>query len=283
MNEPAGTATTDPVPAVATAAPARPLRVAVLGQGAIGEPVTRALRDGNVDGAVLAAVIDLPGIVDPDGRPVGHDSLPDAVDLVVEAAGQGALAQFGPGLIAAGVDMLVLSIGALADEDLHARLSRGPGRLYLSTGAIGGLDLLRAVADAGTLESVTITTTKKPRTLVQDWMDDDQRTALLDATAPLVVLRGSPQRIATAFPKSANVAMSVATASGAADRVEAVVVADPDCTLTTHEIAVTSGTGNYSFRIANHPSPDNPATSGLVPFSVLRALRDLAGRPETLI
>lgn len=261
----------------------RPLRVVVLGQGAIGEPVTRALREGRVAGAVLAATIDMPGIFDADGAPLLLEELPQRADVVVEAAGQQALAEYGPALVTADLDLLVLSVGALADEDLHLRLSGGPGRLFLSTGAIGGLDLLRAVADAGTLEKVTITTTKKPRTLVQDWMDNGQRAALLGATAPVEVLRGTAQRIATAFPRSANVAMAVAAASGDPAKVEAVVIADPACTLTTHEIAVASGSGSYWFRICNHPSPDNPATSGLVPFSVLRALQDLAGRRSTLI
>jgi aspartate dehydrogenase len=270
----------DTAPATARA---RSLRVAELGKGAIGGPVATALRSGTVPGATLAAVVDSHGAHDAAGEPISFEQLTDLADLVVEAAGQQVLAETGPRVVAAGLDLLVLSIGALADDDLHTALAGGPGRLYLSTGAIGGLDLVRAVSDAGTLEKVTIETTKRPRTLVQDWMDDDQRAAVLDATARTEVLRGTPQRIATAFPKSANVAMAVATAAGDARLVEAVVFADPDCKVTTHEITVHSSSGSYWFRIRNLPSPDNPATSGLVPFAVLRALQDLAGRRETLI
>ena len=261
----------------------RTLRIAVLGKGAIGGPVAAAITAGQITGAELAAVVDSHGATDPDGAPLGFEQLTQRADLVVEAAGQRVLADLGPRIIASGLDLLVLSIGAMADDDLHRALSDGPGRLYLSTGAIGGLDLLRAVADAGTLEGVTIATTKRPRTLVQDWMDDDQRSAVLDAGARTEVLRGTPQRIATAFPKSANVAMAVATAAGDPAKVEAIVYADPACTVTTHEITVRSTTGSYWFRIKNLPSPNNPATSGLVPFAVLRALQDLAGRRETLI
>ena len=228
-------------------------------------------------------MVDSHGANDAAGEPITFEQLTQRTDLVVEAAGQQVLAHLGPQVIGAGLDLLVLSIGAMADDGLHETLAAGPGRLYLSTGAIGGLDLVRAVSDAGTLERVTIETTKRPRTLVQDWMDDEQRTAVLDATARTEVLRGTPQRIATAFPKSANVAMAVAAAAGDAAKVEAVVYADPECTVTTHEISVQSSTGSYWFRIRNLPSPDNPATSGLVPFAVLRALQDLAGRRETLI
>lgn len=261
----------------------RALRVAVLGKGAIGGPVAAALRGGRIPGASLTAVVDSHGATDAGGQPITFRDLTSITDLVVEAAGQRVLAEIGPKVVNSGLDLLVLSIGALADDELHAALSGGPGRLYLSTGAIGGLDLIRAVSDAGTLDSVLIETTKQPRTLIQDWMQDDQRAAVLDATSRVEVLRGTPQQIATAFPKSANVAMAVAAAAVDPDKVQAVVYADPECTVTTHEISVHSVTGDYWFRIANLPSPDNPATSGLVPFAVLRALQDLAGRRETLI
>lgn len=259
------------------------LRIAVLGKGAIGGPVTAAIAAGQITGAELAAVVDSHGATSPDGTPLSFEQLTQRADLVVEAAGQRVLADLGPRVIASGLDLLVLSIGAMADDELHRTLSGGPGRLFLSTGAIGGLDLLRAVADAGCLEKVTIATTKRPSTLVQDWMDDAQRAAVLEADGRIEVLRGTPQRIATAFPKSANVAMAVAAAAGDPDKVEAIVYADPACAVTTHEITVDSTTGSYWLRIENLPSPDNPATSGLVPFAVLRALQDLAGRRETLI
>jgi len=263
--------------------PQRVLRVAVLGKGAVGGPVVAALRSGAIPGTALAAVIDSRGASDALGGTLSLAQLAERTDLVVEAAGQRALAEAGPGFIAAGLDLFALSIGALADEDLHRRLSAGPGRLYLSTGAIGGLDVIRALSDAGTLDQVRIETTKLPRTLVQDWMDDGERARVLEATARTEILRGSPQRIATAFPKSANVAMAVATAVGDPERVEAAVYADPQCDVTTHEITVHSATGDYWFRISNLPSPDNPATSGLVPLAVVRALHDLAGRRETVI
>lgn len=260
------------------------LRVAVLGKGAIGGPVARALRDGGIPGAALAGVVDSCGGVRTDtGAAFGLDDLPAMADLVVEAAGQPALAAAGPRIIAAGVDLLILSLGALADPVTRAGLTAGPGRLYLSTGAIGGLDLLRAVSDSGVLEQVTIETTKLPSTLVQDWMSADERETLLAATGRVEVLRGSPARIAQAFPRSANVAIAVATAAGDWDRVQAAVFADPDCRVSTHAITVEAQTGSYRFEIRNQPSPDNPATSGLVPYAVLRAVRDMAGRAVTLI
>ncbi|TWP34743.1 DUF108 domain-containing protein [Leekyejoonella antrihumi] len=256
----------------------------MVGDGAIGRPVARRLSECQVPGVELVGIMDVDGGVHAtDGGRFTASDLPNVADLVIEAAGQGALAELGPRLIAAGVDVLALSVGALADPELRADLQSGPGRLFLSTGAVGGLDLLRTVADAGTLTRVTIETAKLPATLIQDWMSPAQRTALLETTSRVEVMRGSPAIIARSFPRSTNVAVSVAMAADDWDRVQAVVVADPAATLTTHVITVEATTGNYRFEIRNHPSPTNPATSELVPHAVLRAVRDLAGRPVTLI
>ncbi len=262
----------------------RPARqVVVLGAGAIGAPVAEALRAGEVAGARLIATIDEEGIRGEYRESWSWDDLVRHADLVVEAAGQDALATHGPPIIGAGVDLLALSIGALAQPRVHERLTAGPGRLYLSTGAVGGLDLVRALADRRLLTQVTIHTTKKPTTLVQSWMDDRLRRSLTEALAPVEVLRGEPEAIARAFPRSANVAMSTALAAGDPSLVEAVVIADPGCATTTHEIRVDATIGSHRFVIGNQPSPENPATSAVVPLAVLRALRDLVGRPVTLI
>lgn len=260
-----------------------PLRVVVLGLGSIGAVVAASLRDGRVRGAHLVATVDADGARHESGDVFDLADVADHADLVVEAAGQTALAELGPNIVSAGVNVLALSIGALADPDTRRRLTAGPGRLYLSTGAVGGLDMVRALADGRLLTSVTIRTTKKPTTLVQPWMTDDLRGRLTRADTSFEVLRGSPADIAQAFPRSANVAMSTALAAGDPALVEAVVVADPACVRTTHEITVDATIGSHRFVIGNRPSEQNPASSEVVPHAVLRALRDLAGREVTLI
>lgn len=259
------------------------LRVVVLGLGSIGSSVATALREGEVPGARLVATIDVDGAHDESGEPFEISQLASHADLVVEAAGQSALADFGPTIVSAGVNLLALSIGALADRDVRSRLTAGAGRLYLSTGAVGGLDLVRALADDKLLTKVTIRTTKKPTTLIQPWMTHELRNRLTDPDAPIEILRGTPADVARAFPRSANVAMSTALAAGDPSVVEAIVVADPTCVNTTHEISVDATIGSHRFVIGNLPSEQNPATSEVVPHAVLRALRDLAGRDVTLI
>jgi aspartate dehydrogenase len=255
------------------------MTVAVLGRGAIGGPLARALRDGAVPGARLAGVItrgaeppaDLPALTLADALAVA--------DLVVEAAGQDALAELGPKVLAAGKDLLVVSTGALADDAVFAALTEPrQGRLHLSSGAVGGLDLLAAAGLMGPWRSVCLTTTKKAATLVQPWMSPEQARQVREADQPVELMRGPAREVARSFPKSANVAASVALAVGAWDVVEAAVVADPAASLTSHVITAEGAAGRYRFEMCNHPSPTTPTTSGIVPYAVLRSIAAIAGR-----
>jgi aspartate dehydrogenase len=255
------------------------VRVAVIGAGAIGGLVARALAAEEIPEAELVGVVHADQ-VDPEGLPVVSlgRALSEA-DLIVECAGQRALAEIGPKVLDAGRDLLVVSVGALAHEETFAALKRpARGRVYLSTGAIGGLDLLAAAARMGPMREVTITTTKKAAALAQPWMTGEETRRLREATGPVELMRGPARRVTAAFPQSANVAASLALAVGDWSAVEAAVVADPAATLTSHVITARGAAGEYRFEIRNRPSELTPTTSGVVPYAVLHALRTLAGR-----
>lgn len=251
--------------------------VAVVGCGAIGRVVAGALHAGEVPGARLAGVVDPRGA---GGLPLlPLDEAIDRAGLVVEAAGQRVLADIGPRVVASGRDLLAVSVGALTDPALLRRLrDAGPGAVHLTTGAVGGLDLLRSAARMAPLDRVRIVMTKRPAALVQPWMDEDEAARLRTAGAPVEAGRGPAREIAAAFPRSANVAAAVALAVGDWDAVEAVMVGDPAADLTSHVITAAGAAGEYRFEIRNRPAPDNPATSEVVPYAVLKAVEDLATR-----
>lgn len=252
------------------------MKVGVIGAGSIGSVVAGALRDGAVAGARLSGVAHTDPVA-PAGLPVlPADELLAASDLVVEAAGHRALADLGPRVLDMGRDLLVVSVGALADEDLHRRLlAAGPGALHLSTGAIGGLDLLRSAARMG-LRQVELVTTKRAAALVQPWMSEPEADRLRTTGTPLELMRGPARKVAAAFPKSANVAASVALAVGDWDIVEAAVIADPDAGATSHVITAAGTAGSYRFEIRNQPSAQTPTSSQVVPYAVLSAISALA-------
>ncbi|MDV6012016.1 aspartate dehydrogenase domain-containing protein [Haloechinothrix sp. LS1_15] len=252
------------------------MRIGVIGAGSIGAVVAAKLREGAVPRAELAG-ISHKDPNPPDGlHAMPFDEMLDTADLVVECAGQQALATLGPRILDAGCDLLIVSVGALADQQLFERLlGAGPGAVHLSTGAIGGLDLLAAAAAMGPLHHVEIVTTKRAGSLIQPWMDDDQARRLRHAAAPVEVMRGPARTVTEAFPASANVAASVALAVRDWDVVEAAVVADPAAERTSHVITAEGAAGHYRFDITNQPSFRTPTSSRVVPYAVLSAIDGL--------
>lgn len=203
------------------------------------------------------------------------DLLAGGPDLVVEAAGHGAVAEVGAPVLAKGGDFLVSSVGALADADLHARLldaaRRGGGRLALLPGAIGGLDLLAAARLSG-LAEVTYVSRKPPRA----WTGTPAATRLdLGAiAAPTVFYEGNAREAARDFPKNANVAATVALAGLGFEATRVRLVADPTVSGNVHEIAFRSACADATIRIEGRPSPDNPKTSATTGWSLARAILD---------
>ena len=313
------------------------LQVGLLGHGAIGSAVAAGLEAGKVEKAELAAVLD-PWAPHPS---LGVDSLPellDASDVVVEAAGHDALREHGCEVRSAGVDLLVVSVGALADEELYKDLlaaggldagkpdAGGPdaserqssasfpnagGKLYITTGAIGGFDTLKAVVLAGAINRVEMTSRKPAANLVQPWMDEALRKKLLaeassmgkaasagktgeegrqnrggaatrgadaqaaKAAGEIVAFSGPAREACRLFPQSANVCAMLSLATLGFDKTQATMVGDPDRKRVRHEIRVEAESGIYEFAFENVTSPSNPKTSAIVPYAVLRGLSSL--------
>lgn len=256
--------------------------VVVLGHGTIGAVVAEQLAAGAVPGAHLAALVTRSFVPAPPAPVVPLDDALACGDVVVECAGQQALREHGPTVVAAGRTLVASSIGALAEPDLRHRLQAGPGRLVLTPGAIGGLELLAAASGAAPFDGVRVRTTKRPQALLQPWMPAEQRAQLVTATGPLAVFAGSPGDAARLFPASLNVAATVALAVGSWDLVAVELYADPAAELTTHEIEAWGSVGSYTWTIRNRPSPANPRTSAVVPYAVLRTIAGLTSAPPLI-
>lgn len=242
------------------------LRVGLLGDGHINRVLRRAVSETRPYRVVGAF-----------GR---SDATPAAeeVDVIVEAATQQAVRERVPGLIRSGIDVILLSIGALADPGLRATLldGRHPGRVIPCTGAIGGLDQVRALRAAGPLTSASIETRKLPATLIQPWMGEEMRDALQRGDREIVLAEGPASGIAQRFPSSANVAASLALAADAWEHSTARVIADPAAAQTRHEIHAAGALGEVRCSVTNAPSPERPRSSAVVAWAALRALDDYA-------
>ncbi len=194
-------------------------------------------------------------------------------DLVVEAAGHAAVELVGEAVLAAGIDLLISSVGALADDDLRTRLDaaarRGGGRLDHLPGAVGGLDILAAARLCG-LTEVTYVSRKPPGA----WTGTPAATLidLAAITTPTPFYEGSAAEAARRFPKNANVAATVALAGLGFEATRVRLVADPTVAGNVHEIAFRAACADVTIRIEGRPSPDNPKTSATTGWSLAQAI-----------
>lgn len=250
-----------------------PLRVGLIGLGAIGRSVVQLARE-HADGeiAIVGALVRDPGRPRAAAGPpivASLDALLEArPEIVVEAGGHAALLAHGPGVLRAGRDLLMVSVGALsvpaAYDALIAAARAGGGRAIVASGAIGALDALSA-ASLGGLARVTHTTRKPPATLLA-------AAEAAELTEAREIFRGSAREGALRFPESINVAAAVALAGIGLDRTEVRVLADPAVTRNHHEVVAEGPFGALRFEIANIPSEANPKTGRLVALSIVRAL-----------
>ena len=209
----------------------------------------------------------------------------DAHDIVVECAGVPAAKEHGPAVIASGKDLVLTSVGALADPDARRALLAGPGKVHVTSGAIGGFDLWAALAESNAADTVKIRTTKNAEALIQDWMNDDERAELENATEPFVLFSGRPADAIAKFPGNVNVSIALAWATrgrGASDdellersleRVTVELVASPKLVGTRHDIEVSGSAGTFSLVSESGPNPVNPKTSAITALSVAHTLR----------
>lgn len=251
------------------------MKIGIIGEGAIGRFVVENLcAAGNRPHVSLVRAARLSEANDTRIARVARVSdLPDDIDLMVDCAGHAALIEHGAAILERGIDLITVSLGALADQRLEQSLTQaahsGHAQLHLASGAIGALDALQA-ARVGGLDEVTYTGRKPPA----GWRGSpaEKRIDLDTLTSAATHFQGTARQAATDYPKNANVAAAVAIAGLGFDQTKVALIADPDVTANIHEIHATGAFGSFSFRIEGKALPDNPRSSALAAMSVIAAI-----------
>ena len=195
-------------------------------------------------------------------------------DLVIEAAGHDAVLAYVPLCLQRGVPVLLSSVGALHDdalfEHLIAQAVRGQTRLVLPSGAIGGLDYVRA--SQWTEQTVITYESRKP---LKAWQDELQARGydLAGIDQPVLLFEGSAREAARLYPSNLNVAATLALAGIGMDNTQVRVMADPFISGNQHHIHVQSDHGTMSVQYANEPSRLNPKSSRIVAKSIVAAVK----------
>lgn len=257
--------------------------VALAGFGAIGRPVGACLDQGGIPGLELVAVAarNKEGAVTHMANyrhpvpVVGLADLANVADIVVECAPAAVFDEIAESALGAGRTLVPASVGALLGRpDLIDLAARTGARIVVPTGALLGLDAVRAAAE-GQIHSASITTAKPPAGLagaphlVRNGID------LEGLTERLLVFDGTAREGAMGFPANVNVAAALSLAGIGPDRTRLRIWADPALVRNTHHVEIEADSARFQMTIEGIPSTENPRTGRLTPLSVIATLRGL--------
>ncbi len=245
------------------------MRLCVIGCGNVGKIIANAVDEGILN-AELKYYDRNPERCEALGKPYSRDfeEFLEGCDLVLEAASPQAVRELGPKALER-ADLIVLSVGALLEEEVLNKLlemaERFNRKIYVPSGAIAGLDAIKALSLVG-IDELTLVTTKNPRALG------------VDVKERKVIFEGDAKEAVKRFPFNVNVVAAISLAAKKLAKVR--IVADPNVDKNIHEIHVKSKASNLYIRVENTPSPMNPRTSYLAALSVIVLVRKLAERLE---
>ncbi|MGH7248679.1 MAG: aspartate dehydrogenase, partial [Pseudomonadota bacterium] len=230
-----------------------PLKVGLAGLGAVGLEVARRIEAG-IPGLTLAAISvrdkeragrNLPQ-ADVSIALVPAAELARTCDVIVECLPPAMFRTVASSAIERGRVFMPLSVGQLLENwDLVARAKETGARILVPTGALIGLDAVRAAAE-GTVRSVRMITRKPPGGLEGAPYLVERGISLKNLKQPLKVFDGTAREGARGFPANVNVAAALSLAGIGPDRTRLEIWADPALDRNTHRIEVDADTARFS-------------------------------------
>jgi aspartate dehydrogenase len=259
-------------------------KIGLLGCGAIGTQIALAIDSGKIP-AILTHVYDNSKdasellVEKLKNKPIivenSHLLSSNPIDIIVEAASQDAVRDTALSVLQNKCDLMIMSVGALLDESIYDILSDAckdfKKTIYLPSGAIAGLDGIKSIKDE--LESLSITTTKHPRSLKGAKFFENSQINLDEINSITTIFEGTAKEAVSLFPANINVAALLSLTGIGSEKTNVKIVADPNTDKNTHHIVAVGTFGKMTFTIENFPDVNNPKTSRLAILSAIETLR----------
>ena len=259
-------------------------KIGIVGCGTIGSELARRVVSDFSDASELVAVCDMneaaaSGLVaglDCGAVVCSLDDLVEKSDLVIEAASGKVSADVAVKSLTSGRDVLIMSVGGLLEcwNEIMETSGKSSGRLTVPSGALSGLDAVKAAAAAG-IDSARLTTRKPPRGLTGAPFIVENNIDLDAIEEEQVIFEGTTLDAVKGFPKNINVAAALSLAGIGPEKTMVRIMTSPKYTTNSHEIEVTGEFGRLISRTENVPSPTNPKTSYLAVLSPIATLKTI--------
>ena len=262
-------------------------RVGLIGCGTIGNQLALTIDSGRVANALLVSVFDTITEnaesltaklrVAPATFTDSRKFLDSDIDIVVEAASQDAVRAFAIPVLEAGKDLMIMSVGALAEPEFLASLlamaQKRNCKIFIPTGAVAGIDAIRSVREL--IERITLTTTKSPKSLAGAPFFEARGVKVESIIKRTEIYSGPASEAVKLFPANVNVAAVLSLAGIGPAKTQVRIVADPDAVTNKHSIVATGSFGEIEITVNNVQSPGNPKTSYLAVLSAIECLKSI--------
>lgn len=263
------------------------MKICVIGCGSIGTEIASAVSSGRVPNMFVRSIFDIDkdrarkllSLLDDDviiSGSITEIKNDKQIDLVVECVSPSFVSNNAIGILESGISMLILSSGALIDKTFYKKVHHACDlkdvQVYIPSGAVGGIDTIKAVKTL--LKTVTIVTTKSPKALFGAPGFKEYENSIIKEK--FTVFEGSAIEAVKLFPSNLNVSATISLAGIGPERTRVKVIADPNLSDNIHEIYVTSEAGDFMFKFQNKPHRTNKKTSFLAILAAIETLRSIS-------
>lgn len=185
-------------------------------------------------------------------------------DLVIEAAHPDVAKKVLKQALASKKDIMLMSVGGvLGSENLLRQAEKKNIKVYLPSGAVAGIDAIKAAKQAG-IKTVRLITRKPPGGL-----------NLKNIKGEKVIFDGTAFQAIKKYPKNINVSAILSLSSINAKKVRVKIITSDKFKRNSHQITVEGKFGKLSATTENVPSPENPKTSYLAILSAIQTLKQI--------
>ena len=256
------------------------LKIGIVGYGAIGSSLAKAIRSSFSKDAGLAAIYDIdknkPGLANNKLSVSTLAQLIKKSDLVIECASVGSSWNIARAALAKGRSIIIMSVGGVIRhyQQLRSLAGKHKAKVYIPSGAISGIDALKA-AGIGRIKKVMLTTRKNPLSFKGVKFVQAKGIKLDKIKKDTILFFGPASEAVKYFPQNINVAAVLSLSGIGPHKTLIKIVASPSVHKNIHEIQIHSEAADIFTRTENILHPHNPKTSYLAVLAAVATLKQI--------
>ncbi len=262
------------------------LKIGIVGCGAIGGSLAKAIVDDFAKQAELVALYDkIPLKADDLSKRVSKkknltvkdlEELISKTELVIEAASARSSWEIARQVLGKKRNIMIMSVGGVINrlKELKSLAGKNNSKVYIPSGAVCGIDALKA-ASLKKIKKVLLTTRKNPFSFKGNEYLASKGIDLSKIKKDTVLFQGSAKEAVKLFPQNINVASVLSIAGIGENKTQVRIIACPSVSKNIHEVTIDSEAATIFTRAENVLHPLNPKTSFLAALSAVAVLKQI--------